>query len=221
MPYSPPQHQPLIEPPSYDQSRGTAAERGYNAQWKKASKHYLAEHPICEIRGPDCTLAASLTDHRIPITQGGARLDPNNFRASCRNCHTAVTTNLKTTGVNELPAGANHVHPLTISNDILRHIIALYRLGFTAQSIGPIYSIPFGSIRSMKLDCDPLITGDLPPLTIEQAMTLRLRSLRNMIHNRKTDQINYAKRLASTVSAGERDMVEAKLWLAWTPRGDE
>jgi len=221
MPYSPPAHQPLVSAPSYDESRGSATERGYGHDWKKARKAYLAEHPICEVRSSDCTLAANLVDHRIPLTQGGARLDPDNFRSSCTACHALLTGNLKATGVNELPSGANRVHPLTISTDTVRHIIALYRCGFSPQTIGPIYSFPPASIRSMKLDCDPLIVGDLPALTIEQAMKLRLRSLRNMVHSRKADQTAYAKRLASSTSAGERDMVEAKLWLAWTPRGDE
>lgn len=43
---------------------------------------------ICQIRGKHCLIRASEADHIIPISQGGAWLDPNNLRAACKPCNT-------------------------------------------------------------------------------------------------------------------------------------
>ena len=46
--------------------RPTALQRGYTYRWSKAAKRYLREHPICMIRGPECTLEATCVDHIVP-----------------------------------------------------------------------------------------------------------------------------------------------------------
>lgn len=52
--------------------------------WRKARKHYIMHHPLCEI----ChRAAATVVDHIKPINQGGAPLDECNFQALCSSCH--------------------------------------------------------------------------------------------------------------------------------------
>lgn len=72
-----------------EQRRGTAHERGYDAQWRKYRERYLAEHPLCvphQANGE--VVPATVVDHIIPH-KGDPKLlwDPNNHRASCAPCH--------------------------------------------------------------------------------------------------------------------------------------
>lgn len=79
-----------------DERRGTAHERGYGRRWQKASKAYLAKHPLCQC--PDCDegrkrlLAASVVDHDVPH-KGDMRLfwDSTNWRSMAKACHDAKT----------------------------------------------------------------------------------------------------------------------------------
>lgn len=41
----------------------------------------------CRVNDSKCTLDATAVDHVVPIDDGGARLDPENLRASCGNCN--------------------------------------------------------------------------------------------------------------------------------------
>ena len=36
-------------------------------------------------------MPATDVDHIVPISLGGAELDPDNFRSLCRSCHSKVT----------------------------------------------------------------------------------------------------------------------------------
>ena len=72
----------------YDQRRGSAAARGYDHIWQRASRAYLAAHPVCELCGNQL---ASLVDHIVPLRAGGARLDPENFQALDVQCHVVKT----------------------------------------------------------------------------------------------------------------------------------
>lgn len=70
------------------QRRGSAAERGYDREWQAARDAYAKVHPWCERhlrRG--VRRRTQIVDHRHPVKQGGARLDPANFEAQCRSCH--------------------------------------------------------------------------------------------------------------------------------------
>lgn len=78
--------------------RGSAAQRGYDRQWRKVRDAFLARHPLCE-----CGQGASIVDHVVPINQGGRRLDESNLRSVCTACHAAMTGNLRRTGQNERP----------------------------------------------------------------------------------------------------------------------
>ena len=45
------------------------------------------DHHTCRIALPGCTVQADSVDHIVPLSEGGARLDPRNLRASCRYCN--------------------------------------------------------------------------------------------------------------------------------------
>jgi hypothetical protein len=51
-----------------------------SARWKKVSRLYKNQHPICEVSYFDGLAAeAKVTDHIIPIEQGGAEWDERNY----------------------------------------------------------------------------------------------------------------------------------------------
>ncbi len=74
--------------------RGTPAERGYDAHWRRLRAVHLEEHPVCEDcleqgRLNDCHLEV---DHVIPISvRPDLRLDSNNLRTLCRRHHAQKT----------------------------------------------------------------------------------------------------------------------------------
>lgn len=63
--------------------------RRYNdAAWKRVRLMVLArDGHTCQIKGANCGGVANQVDHIVPITRGGAYLDPANLRASCRRCN--------------------------------------------------------------------------------------------------------------------------------------
>ena len=63
--------------------RGTAAQRGYDHQWRKVRQRFLARNPICG----GCGAPSHHAHHIVPLKQGGARLDPSNLQALCHGCH--------------------------------------------------------------------------------------------------------------------------------------
>lgn len=38
-----------------------------------------------------CTVKATAVDHIVPVVKGGAWFDPDNLRAACRTCNTALS----------------------------------------------------------------------------------------------------------------------------------
>ncbi len=73
---------------SYDTNRGTAAQRGYGARWRKVRAYYLSKHPIC-VR---CNDIATVVDHVTPH-KGNKTLfwDSNNWQSLCVSCHSRKT----------------------------------------------------------------------------------------------------------------------------------
>lgn len=60
----------------------------YDHDWGDARAAHLDAHPTCQIRVPGrCTGTATEVDHVVPLTQGGARLDPANLQSTCHPCH--------------------------------------------------------------------------------------------------------------------------------------
>lgn len=73
----------------YNRQRGTAHQRGYTAEWRKASKQFLKENPICaECERNGKITRATLVDHRIPH-KGDMTLfwDRCNWQPLCASCH--------------------------------------------------------------------------------------------------------------------------------------
>ena len=75
----------------YADRRGRSDERGYDSAWQRARALYLRRHPLCErCIEKDRVRIASMVHHIIPISEGGSRLDPDNFKAMCRDCHEII-----------------------------------------------------------------------------------------------------------------------------------
>ena len=94
-----------------DAQRGTAAERGYDWRWHKASKAFLQEHPLCAIcqrKTPPVVTAAVLVDHIKPH-RGNPDLfwDEANWQPACTRCH-----NIKT-ATEDGGFGNGNKHPIT------------------------------------------------------------------------------------------------------------
>ena len=71
--------------------RGTSDARGYDSRWQRARERYLRRHPLCEqCEEQERFVIASVVHHIVPLDQGGARLDPENFMATCRSCHEII-----------------------------------------------------------------------------------------------------------------------------------
>jgi 5-methylcytosine-specific restriction protein A len=76
-----------------DQIRGTAHQRGYDAQWRTTAARAVASHralfgdwcPGWQVPAHQCT---DLTgDHIVPKDRGGSD-DPDNIQILCRGCNT-------------------------------------------------------------------------------------------------------------------------------------
>jgi 5-methylcytosine-specific restriction enzyme A len=78
-----------------DKARGTTAQRGYDAQWHKLRRAFLAEHPYCECdtcKGQDGRELSQVVDHIHPIEdRPELRLVWDNLRAMSKRHHDAHT----------------------------------------------------------------------------------------------------------------------------------
>lgn len=62
----------------------------YDSRWRKIRALILErDKHTCTIGGTNCTTTATEVDHIVAIRDGGARLDPANLRASCKQCNVA------------------------------------------------------------------------------------------------------------------------------------
>ena len=73
---------------AYNRQRGSSTKQGYGYDWQQVRLRYLKQHPLCE----DCltkgkVVHATLVHHIKPILEGGARLNENNLKALCNDCH--------------------------------------------------------------------------------------------------------------------------------------
>lgn len=82
---------PVHEAKSFERSPERIAENQvfYNSKdWRMTSKSRLMDNPLCEVcREAGRLKEASLTDHLIPIEQGGDRFDDRNLMSMCHRCH--------------------------------------------------------------------------------------------------------------------------------------
>lgn len=74
-------------------SRGSAASRGYDHQWRKVRAAFIAKHPLCyhcELRGE--VIAAEEVHHKLRVADHPKlRLDSTNLQSLCSPCHSAET----------------------------------------------------------------------------------------------------------------------------------
>ena len=61
---------------------GKPAERGYDHEWRRARRDFLEAFPVCA-----CGKPAAMVHHVVPLSRGGARLDPSNMASMCWGCH--------------------------------------------------------------------------------------------------------------------------------------
>jgi 5-methylcytosine-specific restriction enzyme A len=71
-----------------DKPRGTTAERGYGADWRRVRAAYLASvRGRCERCGQD----ADTVHHKLEVERyPELRLDPYNLEAVCKRCHNEI-----------------------------------------------------------------------------------------------------------------------------------
>ena len=71
------------------QPRGSSAKRGYNYRWQKASKAYLALHPLCVMCQRASRVTAATTVDHIKPHRGDPALfwDENNWQSLCTHDH--------------------------------------------------------------------------------------------------------------------------------------
>ena len=80
---------------AYDQERGTATARGYDARWRRARLAWLGEHPLCADpyqEHQSRPVAAAMVDHIRPH-RGDVLLfwDHGNWQSLCDSCNTRKT----------------------------------------------------------------------------------------------------------------------------------
>lgn len=68
----------------HDARRPNSGQRGYNAEWRRKSREWLAYHPTCTMCGGQASLVDHITPHR-----GDKALfwDWRNWQSLCAPCH--------------------------------------------------------------------------------------------------------------------------------------
>lgn len=73
--------------------RVSSTQRGYDYAWQRLRlfvlrrDRYLCQHCLKQ----DIVTIATDVDHIIPLSKGGARLEPDNCQSLCRTCHNRKT----------------------------------------------------------------------------------------------------------------------------------
>ncbi|MGO4543826.1 HNH endonuclease signature motif containing protein [Paenibacillus sp. 2TAB23] len=78
---------------SYDKERGTAYQRGYGSQWRKARIEFLRKHPLtCTATLGGLVIEATVVDHITPH-KGDKVLfwERVNWQVLCKPCHDSRT----------------------------------------------------------------------------------------------------------------------------------
>ena len=74
------------------ENRPNAADRGYDARWRRYRRWYLARHPLCEhCKAIGRITVAKVADHIVPLRQGGAHCSQANTQSLCQACHNRKT----------------------------------------------------------------------------------------------------------------------------------
>lgn len=77
----------------YDKERGTAHQRGYDSQWRKARIGFLRNHPLCVYCfAKGLVIEATVVDHITPHKGVKALFwERGNWQALCKKCHDSKT----------------------------------------------------------------------------------------------------------------------------------
>lgn len=77
----------------WDQHRGNADQRGYDAGWRKLRQVFLAMNPMCADCSASGRIALATDVHHVAKVQDAPhlRLDPSNLMALCHECHSRRT----------------------------------------------------------------------------------------------------------------------------------
>ena len=78
---------------AYDQARGSPAQRGYDARWRRIRAGHLRRHPNCvdPFGIHDTLMRATDVDHIIPRVEGGTDHE-DNLQSLCHACHSRKGT---------------------------------------------------------------------------------------------------------------------------------
>lgn len=68
-----------------DARRGTAAQRGYDAEWRVTREEFLAAHPHCQ----RCRAPSTVPHHIVRKRDGGSDIW-SNLMALCDSCHSQL-----------------------------------------------------------------------------------------------------------------------------------
>ena len=80
---------PVEQRRRYDDRRGSSAERGYGAAWRRARLGHLARHPLCvQCEREGLSEAATVVDHIVPHRGDMALFwDSENWQSLCKPHH--------------------------------------------------------------------------------------------------------------------------------------
>lgn len=72
----------------YNRSRPERDKQYYSRQWKRVSRLYRQQHPLCE----ECeregrVTPAELVDHIVAVSDGGSMWEWENLQSLCWACH--------------------------------------------------------------------------------------------------------------------------------------
>lgn len=77
----------------YERHRKSAAKRGYDREWRKARKQFLAHNPLClECQAEKVITASTQVDHIVPHNGDPILFwDTDNWQALCHTHHSRKT----------------------------------------------------------------------------------------------------------------------------------
>lgn len=76
----------------FDQQRGTATERGYDAAWRRLRAEVLRERPVCQGSPGKVCFAPAVDVHHTPRYLPGTDHRDYRLTALCKACHGAITS---------------------------------------------------------------------------------------------------------------------------------
>lgn len=79
----------------YENNRLSPSKRGYDRSWLAFRELFLNNHPLCTMCEENGKITPATEVHHIkPLSDGGARLDPQNCMALCKSCHSKITVEM-------------------------------------------------------------------------------------------------------------------------------